>query len=119
MNIYNVSIKSSLLYGFETRRRTENNKRRVEATEMDALRRSFRISRKDRIRNVTIRQQIGLEETIIKEIEQNRLTWYGHVQRMAEERLPKIALKWIPKKNRARGKLDGRNKEGHERKKPN
>ena len=66
--------------------------KRVEATEMDALRRSSRISRKERIRNVTIRQQIGLEETIIKEIEQNQLTWYGHVQRMAEGRLPKIAL---------------------------
>ena len=46
---------------------------------LDALRRSSRISRKDRIRNVNIRQQIGLEETIIKEIEQNQLTWYGHV----------------------------------------
>jgi hypothetical protein len=33
---------------------------------MDALRRSSRISRKDRIRNVTVRQQVGLEETIIK-----------------------------------------------------
>ena len=73
----------------------------MEATEMDALRRSSRISRKDRIRNVTIRQQIGLEETIVKEIEQNQLTWYGHVQRMAEERLPKIALKWIPKKKQS------------------
>jgi len=59
---------------------------------MDAVRRSSRISRKDRIRNVTIRQRIGLEETVIKEIEQNQLTWYGHVQRMAEERLPRIAL---------------------------
>jgi len=47
--------------------------------------------------NVTIRQQIGLEETVIKEIEQNQLTWYGRVQRMAEGRLPKIALKWMPK----------------------
>ena len=63
----------------------------MEATEIDALRRSSRISRKDRNRN--IRQQIGLEETIIKEIEQNQLTLYGHVQRMAEERLPKITLK--------------------------
>jgi len=53
---------------------------------MDALMRSSRISRKERIRNVTIRQQIGLEETIIKEIEQNQLTLYGHVQRMAEGR---------------------------------
>ena len=84
MNICSVLIKSSLLYGFEIWRLTENNKRRVEAREMDALRRSSRISRKDRIRNVTIRQQIGLEETVIKEIEQNQLTWYGHVQRMAE-----------------------------------
>ena len=49
---------------------------------------------------------MGLEETITKEIEQNQLTLYGHVQRMAEERLPKIlvALKWMPKLNRARGR---------------
>jgi len=72
---------------------------------MDALRRSSRISRKERIRNVTIRQQIGPEETIIKEIEQNQLTWYGHVQRMAEGKLSKIALKWMPKQKRAPGRL--------------
>ena len=72
---------------------------------MDALRRSSRISRKDRIRNVTIRQQIRLEETIIKEIEQNQLTWYGHFQRKAEERIPKITLKWMTKQKRARGRL--------------
>ena len=41
LNIYNALIKSSLQYGSETRRLTENNKRRVEATEMDTLRRSF------------------------------------------------------------------------------
>jgi len=89
--------------GPETWRLTENNNRRVEATEMDALRRSSRISRKT-IRNITIRQQIGLEETIVKEIEQNQLTWYGHVQRMVEGSLPKIALKWMPKQKRARGR---------------
>jgi hypothetical protein len=76
----------------------------VEATEMDALRRSSKVSRKVRIRNVTIRQQIGLEETIIKEIEQNQLAWYDQVQRMAEGRLPKRALKWMPKHKRARGR---------------
>ena len=71
------------MYGSETWRLTENNERWVQATEMEALRRSSRISRKGRIRNVTIRQQIGLEETIIKEIEQNQLTWYGHVKKLA------------------------------------
>ena len=112
MNIYNALIKSSLLYGSETWRLTENNMRRVEATEMNALRRSSRISRKEGIRNVTIRQQIGLEETIIKEIEQNRLTWYGHVQRMAEGRLPKIAFKWMPKQKTARGRTKKKWMEG-------
>jgi hypothetical protein len=58
LNVYDVLIKSSLLYGSETWRLTENNKRRIEVTEMDALRRSSRISRKERIRNITIRQQI-------------------------------------------------------------
>jgi len=41
---------------------------------------------------------------------------------MGEGRLPKVALKWMPKEKRARGrskkKIDGRYKEGHERKKP-
>jgi len=76
LNIYDALIKSSLLYGSETWRLTGNNKRRVEATELDVLRRSSRISRKDRIRKVTIRQQIVLEETFINEIEQNNLIIY-------------------------------------------
>ena len=77
---------------------------RVEAIEMDALTRFSRISRKWRIRSVNIRQQIGLEILIIIEIEQNQLTWHGHVQRMAEGRLHKIALKWMPKQKRTRGR---------------
>jgi hypothetical protein len=36
---------------------------------MDALKRSSRISGKKRTNNVTIRQRIGLEETIINETE--------------------------------------------------
>jgi len=49
-------------------------------------------------------QPIELEETIIKEIEQNQLTWCGHVQRVAEGRLPKITMKWMPKQKRVWGR---------------
>jgi hypothetical protein len=62
------------MYGSETWRLTENNKRWVKATEMDALRRFFENIKKRRIRNVILRQQIGLEETLLKETEQNQLT---------------------------------------------
>jgi hypothetical protein len=85
--IFLYLIKSSLLYGSETWRLTENNKGRVEAKEMDTLRGSSRISGTERIRNVTVRQLL----------EQNQLTWYGHVKRKAEGRMPEIALKWRPK----------------------
>jgi len=41
-----------------------------------------------------------LEETIVKETEQNQLTWYGHVQRTVEGRLPKQkGARGRPKKN--------------------
>ena len=49
---------------------------------------------------------------LFKGIEQNQLTWYAHVQRMAEGRLPKIALKWMPKQKRARGGLKKKWMEG-------
>jgi hypothetical protein len=104
VNIYNALIKSSLLCGAETWRLTESNKRRIEATEMDGLRGYSRISRKDKIRNTTLRQKIGKIESIITEIEQKQLTWYGDVQRMAEERLHRVALRWMPEQKRARGR---------------
>jgi hypothetical protein len=112
LNIYDALIESTLLYGSDIWIPTENNKKQVETSEMDAMKKTSKISRKDRIRNLTIRQQIGPEETIIKEIEQNQLTWYGYVQRMAEGKLPKIALKWMPKQKRGRGRQKKNTMEG-------
>jgi len=104
LNIYNALIKSSTLYGSETWRLTENNKRRVEGTEMDAPRRSSRISRKERIKKRNYKTTNWTRVNNCKKIEENQLIWYGHVQRMAEGRLHKIALKWMPKQKRARGR---------------
>ena len=37
-------------------------------------------------------------------INMKRLIWYGHVQRMPEERWPKKMLDWVPNRRRKRGK---------------
>lgn len=50
-NIYETMVKNVLLYGIETWRITEKYKAKLGAIEMDAMRRSLRISRRDRIRN--------------------------------------------------------------------
>jgi len=86
----------------------------VEATEMDGHRRSSRISRKDRIRNVTIRQQIGLEETIIKE-----MVWpcSKNGRRKTAQNSIEVDAETRESTRKTEEKLDGRNKEGHERKK--
>lgn len=104
LNIYNTIIKSSLLYGSETWRLTERTKKMIEATEMDALRRSARISRIDRVRNDDVRQLMKIEDTVINVIEQKQLIWYGHVQRMQDCRLPKQAMNWIPNYKKKRGR---------------
>ena len=55
--IYKVMVKSVLIYGTETWSLYEDDGRRVNATEMDALRRSARISKLDRETNKCIREK--------------------------------------------------------------
>jgi hypothetical protein len=55
---------------------------------MDALRRSSKISRKERIRNVTIWQQIGLQETTIKKLKRTNLHGTAMFKKK-KKRLPK------------------------------
>ncbi|KDR20704.1 hypothetical protein L798_04855 [Zootermopsis nevadensis] len=38
-------------------------------------------------------------------MENEQLIWYGHVQRMKEERLPEKTMKWQPKERRKRGRM--------------
>jgi hypothetical protein len=55
--IYNSKVKSVLIYGAETWILYEDNRRRINATEMDTLRRSARISKLHRKTNEYIREK--------------------------------------------------------------
>jgi hypothetical protein len=74
----------------------EEDRRRINATEMDALRRSARISKLDRKTNEYIRGKMDAKEMILDEITPKQLIWYGHVERMDQTRLPKIMIYWKP-----------------------
>jgi hypothetical protein len=65
------------------------------ATEMDFWRRSARKSRKEKVRNVTIRE--------VMEVRKN-IRWFGHVKRMPGNRLPLKVLEWEPEGTRRRGR---------------
>jgi hypothetical protein len=67
------------------------------ATEMDFWRRSARKSRKEKVRNGTIREITEMRKNILEVIEEKRLRWFGHVMRMPGNRLPLKILEWEPK----------------------
>ncbi|XP_030753594.1 uncharacterized protein LOC115880517 [Sitophilus oryzae] len=77
---------------------------RLLALEMDFWRRSAGISRMERVANIKIREIMHVQQTIINEIEKRQLVWYGHVQRMREDQIPKKVLKWIPSERRKKGR---------------
>jgi hypothetical protein len=52
------------------------------AAEMDFWRRSARKSRKEKARNVTIREVMEVRKNILEVTEEKRLRWFGYVKRM-------------------------------------
>ena len=47
---------------------------------------------------------IKVDHDIITTIEKKRLVWYGHIQRMGEDRWQKKVLNWIPPERLKRGR---------------
>jgi len=71
---------------------------------MDFWRRACGVSRLEHVRNDEIRRRIDRNKNIMDTINIKRLIWYGHVQRMPEERWPKRMLDWVPNRRRKRGR---------------
>jgi hypothetical protein len=66
--------------------------------------RSARKSRKEKFRNVTIREIMEVGKNILELIEEKRLRWFGYVKRMPGNRLPLKVLEWEPEGTRRRGR---------------
>ena len=61
------------------------------------------IRRVDRVRNA-IRESCGCELSVLERNEGNVLKWFGHVERMGEERLVKRVYRGNVEGNRGRGR---------------
>ena len=71
---------------------------------MDFWRRSARISRKNKIRNIIIKQKTNAVRSLLDDTKTKQLQWNGHVQRIEEGRLPKQVMKWRSPGRRKRGR---------------
>ena len=61
---------------------------RLLAVEIDFWSRLARISRKDKIRNSRIREIMQIDKNVLEIIEKKCLSWYGHLKRMTENKMP-------------------------------
>ena len=61
----------------------------MNAVEMRSLRRICGVSLADRIRNEEIPKMAGISEGVTMRMKKNELSWFGHVERMSDERMAK------------------------------
>jgi hypothetical protein len=101
--IYKVYFKKILLHAAESWTCTKREESKIQAMEMKFLREIMGKTRRDRIRNDDIREQLKVDD-IKTDIEKNRLRWYGHVMRIADERIPKKTLEMKLRRRRPRGR---------------
>jgi hypothetical protein len=84
-------FKKILLYGAETWTCIKREESKLQAVKMKLLRATVGKTRRERIRNTYIKGELKMEE-IQNQIKEGRLSWYGHVKRMDEHRIPKRLL---------------------------
>ena len=103
MKFYKVVVRPTLLYGSETCVTTKRDMARLEAAEMRFLRSVKGYTILDKIRSEVIRKELkisGIQEVKSK-YKQN---WINHLERMDNDRLPKHALNYKPRRRRDRGR---------------
>ena len=76
----NVSTLSVLIYGAKIWSLHEDDKRRINATEMDALRQSPSISKLDRKMNEYIRGKMDAQDMIFDDITRKQVQCHDHRQ---------------------------------------
>ena len=70
----------------------KQDEKRILTAEMSWLRKIAGISRLQKVRNDGISQALGIQTTLLDKVVQQRLRWFGHVERMPVDRIPHNAL---------------------------
>ena len=98
--LYKKVVVSTVMYGSESWGMKVNERQKLNVFEMKCLRSMTGVSRLDRVRNEVVRARTGVRREL------NVLRWFGHVERMDNERLLKKVMNV---------KVDGRSARGRPR----
>ena len=88
VGMYEGIIEPSLLHGCEMWTLKVRERKRMEEVDMKCLRNICGL-RIDRVPNEEIRRRCGKNVSVSQRIDQGVLRWFGHVERMRDERIAK------------------------------
>ncbi|KAL1267682.1 hypothetical protein QQF64_033045 [Cirrhinus molitorella] len=102
MLLYNSNVKSVLLYGAESWHMVATDMKRLEVFHNRCLRIICQIFWPNKISNQQLYKKTG-SQSITKDVTLRCLRWLGHVLRMEQEQIPRVALRWTPPGKRKPG----------------
>lgn len=101
--VYNSTYVPTLTYGCESWALTRSRNNRLQAMEMRYFRRVAGKTRRDRVRNQTLRTNLQVQP-LTEVVDRNKMRWFGHLVRMEDQRIPKQMLEARTQGRRPRGR---------------
>ena len=102
--MYQGIVVPTALYGAETWGASVRDRKRLDVMEMKCLRSMCGVTRRDRVRNEEVHRRVGVHGTLSERMDKRVLSWFGHVERMEENRLTKRVYKSSAEGVRGRGR---------------
>ena len=103
LRIYQSCVLSTLLYGSECWRITEQDLSKLASFQTANVRKILRIFWSQKISNDQLLRWIK-QEDIRTLVNRRRWRWIGHVMRKASNNIARIAMQWTPEGKRSRGR---------------
>ena len=104
--LYEKVVVPTIMYGSESWGMKVTERQILNVFEMKCLRSMTGVSQLDRIRNEVVRARTGVRRELAARVDMNVLRWFGHVEKMDNERLLKKVIN---------AKVDGRSARGRPR----
>ena len=82
-------VTPACLYGTETLALTELQRHRLQVCENNWVRKIARVTSADKRIMLELSEETGVQWSLTERLVMSRVQWAGHVERMADERLPK------------------------------
>ena len=102
--VLGACVTPAMLYGLETLPVSEKHQHRLQVCENNWVRRIAGVKRVDRRRMDELREEVGIQKCLMGRLVKSRLKWAGHVERMKEDRLPRMAYVHQERGKRKRGR---------------